>query len=82
MLRFSNSCGVWFRGVGWCGIAVALAFLGLSSCSNLATYRDDEFRDLVPSDYIRQVDPVNRKTEIFGVGERSQEIERSLGAGL
>ncbi|MEE8452626.1 MAG: hypothetical protein V3R99_11950 [Thermoguttaceae bacterium] len=82
MLRSTYLCCVRSRGIRWCGIAAAVACLGLSSCTNLATYREDAFRDLDPRDYTRQVDPADRHTGYFGVDPRAQQIDRNFGPGL
>jgi len=82
MLRSSYLSCVRSRCVRWCGVLAAMASLGLASCTNLTTYREDGFSDIEPSDYIRQVDPVDRNSGYFGVSEKAQEIDRNLGPGL
>ncbi len=82
MLRSTYLSCVRSRSVRWCGIVAAVACLGLSSCSNLVTYREDGFRDLEPSDYIRQVDPVNRHNSYFGVSDKARQVDQNLGPGL
>ena len=63
----------------WCGILAALACFGPSSCANLALYRENEFRDIEPSDYVRQVRSADSQGDFFGVSNKSHEIERNLG---
>lgn len=82
MLRSTFLSRVRSRCIRWCGIVAAMVCLGLSSCSNLTTYREDASRDLNPSDFTRQVEPIDRQNGYFGLSDKARQVDRNFGPGL
>ncbi len=64
----------------WCGVAAAVACLGLSGCRNFDLRGDDFYEDATFSQ-MQRYRPPDRQTLPHAVTNRGIEIARNLGVG-